>query len=171
MAEAFEKWRGALDMNLRTIFPAVALLVVAACGGQNPDSPTTSASDGAALRQAPAPEDLWDTSMTYGFAASDDATGLERGQQVYEQWCAICHSDGPGMAGTDSLKRSYMMLGVDDMSPILTERTDLSPALIELVVRRGIKSMPYFRKTEISDEDLALMGAYLAQNNPDYQEE
>lgn len=158
-------------MKLRTILPAVSLLIVTACGGQDPTSSTASESDGAAPKQALASEDLWDTSLTYGIAASDESTGLERGQEVYEQWCAICHADGIGMAGTDSLKRKYMMMGIDDMSPILTERTDLSPEFVEQVVRFGIKSMPYFRRTEISDEDLALIGAYLAQNNPEYQEE
>ncbi|MEM9570401.1 MAG: cytochrome c [Pseudomonadota bacterium] len=154
-------------MKVKLFCGSFLALALAACGG-------APSSDVAASNESPSISDsgeLWDTSLTFGFSASEDATGLERGQQVYDQWCAICHADGVGMAGTDSLKRTYMMAGITDMSPILTERTDLTPEYIELVVRQGIKSMPYFRKTEVSDEDLALIGAYLAQNNPDYQEE
>jgi len=155
-------------MRAKLISGGLLALVLAACSGgeQGPGeepSPETTAT--------PDQSELWDTNLTFGFAASDEATGLERGQQVYDQWCAICHADGVGMAGTDSLKRTYMMAGITDMSPILTERTDLTPEYVELVVRQGVKSMPYFRTTEVSDEDLALIGAYLAQNNPDYQEE
>ena len=44
---------------------------------------------------------------TWGYSAREPATGIERGRQVYVQWCAICHESGPGMAGTDGLKRKY----------------------------------------------------------------
>ncbi|MEL7536568.1 MAG: cytochrome c [Pseudomonadota bacterium] len=113
-----------------------------------------------------AAEDLWNTELTYGFAASNDAKGLARGEQVYNQWCAICHADGVGMAGTDSLRRRYKMAEITGVSPVLTERTDLTPEFVIYMVRQGVKSMPYFRKTEISDADLELVGAFLAQKNP-----
>jgi len=44
---------------------------------------------------------------------------------------------------------------------VLEQRDNLPPDYIKLVVRRGISFMPSFRKTEISDTDLALVAAYL----------
>ena len=39
----------------------------------------------------------------------------------------------------------------------------MTPEFIATFVRNGVKSMPTFRKTEISDEDLELLGRYLAE--------
>lgn len=49
---------------------------------------------------------------------------------------------------------------------VLEQRTDLKPPVVSLYVRQGINAMPPFRKTEISDIDLAALAAYLACNNP-----
>ena len=35
---------------------------------------------------------------------------------------------------------------------------------MKLYVRKGVKFMPYFRKTEISDSELCDQGTYLARN-------
>ena len=94
---------------------------------------------------------------TYGYSAREPATGAARGKQVYEQWCVICHGAGPGMAGTESLARKYK----GQLPPILTEREDLTPEFVSLFVRDGVKSMPFFRKTEISDADLKTLNMYL----------
>lgn len=96
---------------------------------------------------------------TWCYQALEPATGLERGRQVYEQWCIICHGSGPGMAGTDGLMRKYH----GNLPALLTERTDLAPEAIRIYVREGVASMPYFRKVEISDEDLELMISWLTQ--------
>ncbi len=96
---------------------------------------------------------------TYGYAADPSAKGVELGRQVYTQWCAICHEAGPGMAGTEALERKYK----GELPPLLRERDDLTPETIESFVREGVKSMPYFRKTEISDEELATLGLYLTE--------
>jgi hypothetical protein len=44
---------------------------------------------------------------------------------------------------------------------LLEQRTDLRAPYIQVVVRNGVSFMPTFRKTEISDAELALLGAYL----------
>lgn len=99
---------------------------------------------------------------TYGYLPRVEAKSeLERGEQVYVQWCAICHNDGPGMAGTAILKMRYK----GKVPALLEERTDLSSQLIEQYVRQGMGGMPYFRKTEVSDADLKALTTYLTQNN------
>jgi mono/diheme cytochrome c family protein len=45
---------------------------------------------------------------------------------------------------------------------LLEERTDLPAELVKAFVRNGVASMPPFRKTEVSDEDIAAIAAYLA---------
>jgi mono/diheme cytochrome c family protein len=45
---------------------------------------------------------------------------------------------------------------------VLEQRSDLRPDYIKLAVRHGVSFMPSFRKTEISDADLALLATYLA---------
>jgi mono/diheme cytochrome c family protein len=45
---------------------------------------------------------------------------------------------------------------------VLEERTDLVPDVTKSFVRTGVSIMPPFRKTEISEEDLAALAAYLA---------
>ena len=77
------------------------------------------------------------------------------GQSVYEKWCLPCHR--AGQVGAVQLQQRYK--GV--VPAVLTERTDLQPALISVLVRRGGQVMPIFRKTEISDADLEALATYL----------
>ena len=113
----------------------------------------------AAAPGAFAEEQQWRIIETYGYEAAEPAEGAARGKQVYEQWCIICHDAGPGMAGTSALKRRYK----GKVPALLTEREDLAAEYISLLVRQGVKSMPFFRKTEIGDEDLAALNLYLAK--------
>ena len=85
---------------------------------------------------------------------------LERGEAVYEYWCNTCH--GPEMLkpGTAALAIKYR----GELPAALTERTDMVPEFVELMVRDGISMMPFFRPTEISDADLEAVTAYLTQN-------
>ncbi len=63
------------------------------------------------------------------------------------------------VAGTVALARKYQ--GTDTPAA-LEQRTDLSPELVRHVVRHGVKSMPFFRKTEIGDADLDDLATYLS---------
>jgi 4-cresol dehydrogenase (hydroxylating) len=47
--------------------------------------------------------------------------------------------------------------------PISTGR-NLGPELVGSIVRHGVSIMPMFRKTELSDADLAVLAAYLARS-------
>jgi mono/diheme cytochrome c family protein len=101
-----------------------------------------------------------------GQAAGD--ARVERGKQVYDYWCLSCHGEGlglPGFAelpGTQQLRIKYRDTAI---SPLLTERTDLVPEFVKVIVRQGVSFMPQFRKTEISDADLDALAAYLTGND------
>jgi mono/diheme cytochrome c family protein len=91
--------------------------------------------------------------------AQSAAPQLAHGQAVFEKWCAPCHDAGPGHPGTQALQAKY-----DGQLPAeLVRREDLTPETVALFVRQGVSIMAPFRKTEVSDEDLAALGAYLAQ--------
>ena len=84
---------------------------------------------------------------------------LDRGKAVYDEWCGACHDPGPRHPGTQALDALYK----GKKPGALEERTDLLPKLTETFVRKGVSVMPPFRKTEISDADLAALAAYLAR--------
>ena len=96
-----------------------------------------------------------------------------RGKEVFDARCRVCHgaysknaSQGsslyalPPMPGTLALELRYK----GQKPAPLEERTDLTPALISSVVRRGGGGfMPAIRPTEVSDEDLKALSAYLTR--------
>jgi|SRR5581483_4511178 len=86
------------------------------------------------------------------FAAEAQA---DRGREVYQKWCTPCHGRGLGKPATSAAAAHGVKPAV------LEERTDLTPKMIETAVRKGVYFMPRFRKTEISNADLAAISAYL----------
>ncbi len=82
------------------------------------------------------------------------------GKAVYEHWCAPCHAAGPGHPGTQSLQMKYG----GKLPAVLLERTDLAPQAVAVFVRQGVLLMAPFRKTEITDAELAALTAYVAGN-------
>ena len=92
------------------------------------------------------------------FAA--DAQLVAHGQAVFATWCAPCHGPGPGHPGTVALGAKYK----GAVPAELERRTDLPAPYIGTVVRHGVSVMPIFRKTEVSDADLAAIEAYLRRN-------
>ena len=93
----------------------------------------------------------------------------QRGREVFQQRCAACHAaipkDGigppylPAMAGTQALQARYK--GAKPAE--LEQRTDLTVEFVKAIVRGGLNSMPFFRPTELSDDDLSALGAYLTR--------
>jgi (+)-pinoresinol hydroxylase len=91
-----------------------------------------------------------------------DAPSIERGQALYRYWCLPCHGRGPGHPGTQALAERY----AGALPDALEDRKNLTPEFVAVFVRNGISIMPFFRKTEISDIELADIGAYLSRNTP-----
>jgi (+)-pinoresinol hydroxylase len=97
-------------------------------------------------------------------AANAPKDQLAHGHDVFEAWCAPCHAPVSGqekLAGTSTLEMVYK--GAKPAA--LEQRTDLTQERVAYYVRHGVNAMPWFRKTELSDEDVAAVGAYLARNN------
>jgi mono/diheme cytochrome c family protein len=90
-------------------------------------------------------------------AGAASAAEPSPGESVYKRWCVHCHSTGRGMPGTDSLQVKYK----GNPPAVLLDRTDLSPQVLSLFVRQGVLSMPPFRKTEITDAELAALATYM----------
>jgi mono/diheme cytochrome c family protein len=85
------------------------------------------------------------------------ANPVAQGEQVYARWCVHCHAAGRGNPGTESLQVKYR----GNVPAVLLERSDLTAPAIVQFVRQGVLSMPPFRKTEISDEELAALAAFM----------
>ena len=90
-----------------------------------------------------------------GACAADSA-----GHRIFDKWCAPCHAPGPGHPGTQALDTLYH----GTKPGALEQRNDLTAPFISTIVRQGVYSMPFFRKTEIDDADLAALVAYLTRS-------
>lgn len=110
------------------------------------------------------------SSLMYGLTAraADGTQQAQRllGKRVYDTWCVECHGPGPGrdglgLTGTAALQAKY----AGKVPAVLDERTDLTPDIVRFFVRSGVSLMPFFRKTEISDDELAALGTYLSRPN------
>lgn len=100
------------------------------------------------------------TGLNIAQAAAATALDANSGKALYADHCAACHAAGPGHPGAQSLQLKY-----DGKLPaVLTQRTDLAPAVVKYFVRHGAGSMPFFRKTEVSDGELDKIAAYLSSN-------
>jgi mono/diheme cytochrome c family protein len=90
-------------------------------------------------------------------AFAQETAAVEQGRQVFAYWCAPCHAPGPKHPGTQALEALYK----GSKPAPLEQRTDLVPTITQTFVRTGVSVMPPFRKTEISDAELAALAAYL----------
>jgi mono/diheme cytochrome c family protein len=97
--------------------------------------------------------------MTLVGAGAAEAPAPVSGEAVYMRWCRHCHSAGRGNPGTDSLQVKYG----GRVPAVLLDRTDLDAAAVKMFVRQGVLSMPPFRKTEITEAELAALGDYVSR--------
>lgn len=86
------------------------------------------------------------------------APHLEEGKEAFKVWCSPCHAPNPRLAGTLALQTKYE----GRIPAALEDRTDLTPALVEYFVRNGVAWMAPFRPTELTDAQVAAIGAYLS---------
>jgi (+)-pinoresinol hydroxylase len=92
-------------------------------------------------------------------AFSAEPVSVQKGNDVFQKWCAPCHAAGPGHPGTTAIAALYK----GSKPGPLEDRRDLTPAAVKQFVRNGVSVMPFFRKTEISDAELDALAAYLAR--------
>jgi (+)-pinoresinol hydroxylase len=104
--------------------------------------------------------------MGIGASHAEDTSMIERGQAAFQRHCAACHGPGQGndseltamLPGTLALRLKYR----GALPALLEHRTDLSAESIRAFVRNGVASMPPFRPTEVTDEDIEAIAAFLA---------
>lgn len=92
-------------------------------------------------------------------SSAQAAPDSKNGKVVFDNWCAACHAANPRLAGTLALQAKYE----GKIPAALEARTDLTPDVVAAFVRNGVAWMAPFRKTEISDAELADLGAYLTK--------
>ena len=88
------------------------------------------------------------------------------GRVIYDLHCAGCHAAGLGHAATMKLK-----LARAEGMAVLVQRTDLTSAYINHVVRDGLLEMPPFRPTDINDEELENLSQYIIDSGKAYQQQ
>jgi (+)-pinoresinol hydroxylase len=117
-------------------------------------------SDSALAQGSTAQPAAWSRTLA---GPQDRGTAAERGAAVFNNWCSACHGKDPRNApGTASLQFKYQ----GRTPAALEDRRDLTPQAIRLFVRQGVATMPFSRKTEVSDADLEALTAYLTQQKP-----
>lgn len=79
------------------------------------------------------------------------------GKAVFDHYCTYCHGSGEG-PGTLQLSRTR---GKD--KGLLTQRTDLAPEYVQYVVRHGLRSMPPFVPSDLTDAKLEALVAFLTK--------
>ena len=92
-------------------------------------------------------------------AVAAEPASIEKGKQVFRTWCEACHGTGDDRPGTLGLAAKYN----GKIPARLEDRTDMSADFVTFYVRNGFAMMPPFRKTEISDADLAAVATYLTR--------
>jgi mono/diheme cytochrome c family protein len=92
-------------------------------------------------------------------SASSQSAKAETGKVDFLNACAVCHAAEPDRPGTMSLQFKY----AGRLPAALEQRTDLTSEIVTYYVRHGIAMMPSFRKTELSDAQVAAIAAYLSR--------
>lgn len=96
--------------------------------------------------------------MTAGAARAADADQTP-GAAVYAEMCGMCHQ-------TNGMGVGILSRRADASKGLLEERTDLSAAVVKVVVRNGIGNMPRISRGEVSDAQLDAIASYLSRGKP-----
>ena len=97
-------------------------------------------------------------SLLFPLAAVPVAAADLTGKQVFDRHCVHCHAASDEATGTLQLARTR---GKD--KAVLTERKDLPAAYIAIVVRNGLRAMPPFVPSDLTDAQLTALTEYLTQ--------
>jgi mono/diheme cytochrome c family protein len=98
-----------------------------------------------------------------GSAAAAQADRPTDGRTLFVRTCGPCHGAGPApdgiamLPGTAALQAKYK----GSLSPYLENRADLDADVLRVILRNGQGGMPMFRKTEVTDAEIAAIAAYL----------
>jgi mono/diheme cytochrome c family protein len=82
------------------------------------------------------------------------------GKALFTERCGMCHQTN-GM-GVGLLSRR----AGDTSKGLLEQRSDLSAAVIKVVVRTGIGNMPRIARGEVSEPELGQIANYLSRGKP-----
>ena len=99
-----------------------------------------------------------------GAQVTQDTEAVARGEAKYAHTCAPCHGRGLGddgreaLPGTAALEIKYR----GALPAALEDRAGLSYEVLKPFVRNGSWSMPPFRPTELTDDEIRDIAAYLA---------
>jgi len=93
------------------------------------------------------------------FANQDDI--LAKGEEIFLAKCDYCHGRGMEKGAVTNLERKYK----GKITPYITDRTDLTAEFVKVVIRTPTKGMAPIRYTEVTDEELDWLIAYLTRNN------
>lgn len=97
-----------------------------------------------------------------------EATLVERGEEAYVGKCSYCHDRLPEESALDMLPgvASLTLKYNGELSPYIRERPELANAdVLTAFLRNGAGSMQPFRKTEVTDEDIAAIAAYFRETS------
>jgi mono/diheme cytochrome c family protein len=103
---------------------------------------------------------LWLLSCPLLMVGAAHAAGAPDGKALFTERCGMCHQTN-GM-GVGLLSRRPG----DTSKGLLENRTDLSAAVVKVVVRNGIVNMPRISRAEVSDPQLAAIADYLSRGKP-----
>lgn len=88
---------------------------------------------------------------------------VAQGEQIFLARCEYCHGEGPQKGATLTLGQRYQGT---DIPALLAERTNLTPEYIRVMVRTNTTGMTPIRVTEVDEQQLDALIAYLTRNNP-----
>lgn len=97
---------------------------------------------------------------SHNLIAQEDV--IAQGEEVYMARCDYCHGEGPQKGGAMFLGQRYQ----GSKPAILHDRTDLVPEFIRVIVRSNTPGMTPIRITEVNEQELDALIAYLTRNNP-----
>lgn len=91
-------------------------------------------------------------------AATAYAEQGRSGKEIFNKHCVHCHAPGYEYPGTLQLS---VTRGKD--KGVLEERDDLNADYIRYIVRNGLRAMPPFKPTNITNEELKALADYLVE--------